>query len=341
MRSFLAFLPFALTAVHADWEIVPTPERVAHLEIPRYVPEITTVETNKSYVVKLDCLGCPFSTRQADAGVVWQSDIPNALVRLHDLYLVKVQYLYLPVAQRLKFTIEKSTESDYALALNGRRILPLDSMPLNIQTWQVPSNLTTDALDTFLLEPPVEAVTIPMAFEHTALYTEKGGQLWIQFDVLGLPVQNVASDQDKEAQKLVQILLHEDKETKELSIQEIQVVTRQDRAQPYRMKCGNLAAVKTRYDPSQWDEYGKFGSWSRTFHVTSAFFDVNRNPIVLPLALMLAFGIIIARRWCQQNRQEKNFVYDDESEVALLDSDYEDSPPAYANIPMIKIEEYD
>jgi hypothetical protein len=81
MRTFIPLSVFVLSVARAEWEIVPTPDKLSNLEIPRFVPEISEVEPKKSYVVKLDCLGCPMATRQSDTEVTWQSNEENALVR--------------------------------------------------------------------------------------------------------------------------------------------------------------------------------------------------------------------------------------------------------------------
>jgi hypothetical protein len=145
-------------------------------------------------------------------------------------------------------------------------------------------------------------------------------------------------------QKLVQVLLRN--ETNELFIEDVQVVARRDRAQPYRMKCGRLAMVQTVFDPTEWDKYGKIGTESRLQNmIVDKISDVwsddfQHNALVLPLALVLAFGIFMLRRWYVRRQQERS-VAEDDAEIALLNGDYEDAPPAYADIPVIKIEEYD
>jgi hypothetical protein len=57
------------------------------------------------------------------------------------------------------------------------------------------------------------------------------------------------------------------------------------------------------------------------------------------LALSLALFVLVIRRVYQQRKQES----EDDAEFALLDTEYgyDDAPPAYADIPLIKIEEYD
>lgn len=230
-------------------------------------------------------------------------------------------------------------------------------MPLNINAWQVPANVTTDDMKLPWLGPIVWGVQLPLQYEHTVLRTEEAGQLWIQFDVTGLPLSETNDPRfpylggepvmlDGEDRKLVQLLLRQQNETSEMFIEDIQVVTRKDRAQPYRMKCGRLAMVRTTFDPTEWDEYGKIGTSSRVQNLVVGkvgdFWSdyVEPNMVVLALALWLAIGVIMFRRQYWQRQQEKRLL-DGDAEFALPGLGYEDAPPAYANLPVIKIEEYD
>jgi hypothetical protein len=230
-------------------------------------------------------------------------------------------------------------------------------MPLNINAWQVPANITTDDMTLLWLGPTAWGVQLPLQYEHTVLRTEEVGQLWIQFDVTGLPLGKSNDPRfpyldaepvtlDGADRKIVQLLLRQQNETSEMSIEDIQVVSRQDRAQPYRMKCGRLAMVRTAFDPADWDEYGKTGTSERTKNLivgkVGDFWSdyVQNNMLVIPIALLLLLCIGALRRWYGRRQQEKDCV-DDDTEIALLSSGYEDAPPAYADIPTIKIEEYD
>ncbi|KAH7082668.1 hypothetical protein BKA63DRAFT_404309 [Paraphoma chrysanthemicola] len=335
MRSFLAFSAFVALVSSAEWNISQPLNQWADEIIPHYAPEITTIEENKAYVVKLDCPGCPFAIKTSDSEVEWQEPPQeNAL--------------------RLQFEIDAMHSSTPSLLLNGRRILPLDPLPLNINAYQVPTNISAEEMQ-LLWQGPTSGVQLPLQYEHTVLRTQENGKLWVQFDVTGLPLSESNDPRfpflngdlvklDMEEQKLVQVLLRN--ETNDLSIEDIQVVARKDRAQPYRMKCGRLAMVQTAFDPTEWDEYGKFGTESRLQNmVASKIGEVwsdgfQRNSLLLPVGLLLAFGAFMLRRWYVRRQDERRDVEDD-AEIALLNRDYEDAPPAYADIPVIKIEEYD
>jgi hypothetical protein len=43
--------------------------------------EIEVVEANKSYIVNLECVGCPFAVQDSNGNEVWQQPYDNALVR--------------------------------------------------------------------------------------------------------------------------------------------------------------------------------------------------------------------------------------------------------------------
>ncbi|KAF2621943.1 hypothetical protein BU25DRAFT_435166 [Macroventuria anomochaeta] len=302
--------------------------------IPDVAPEITVIEANRSYVVKLECPDCPFLVKEGRKAS-WQ-ERDNSLL--------------------LKFDLKDAVSDISIMRLNGATVLPLDPMPLHINAYQVAGNLTHEAMDSIiherLLDPDFAWQTryhqFPLQYEHTLLKTETPGQWWMQFDITGFPWgkdgEPVHFDEDR---RLVQVLVKEEKladgAEKSLSIKDVQIVERYQRAQPIRMKCGKLAMVKTAFDPNEWDEYGKLGSWSRVWNMVFGkigqyWLDhIQHNALLLPLALLLAFLIFFARVWHQRGQQEKAM----DAEYALLESTQEGLPPAYSDIPVIKIEEYD
>lgn len=150
-----------------------------------------------------------------------------------------------------------------------------------------------------------------------------------------------------EDRKLVQILLREEKETRDLLIEDIQLVARKDRVQPYRMKCGRFAMVQTAFDPEEWDEYGRIGTYERLWNIAigkdGSWSDwYQDNVLRISLVLLAVMCIVVVRRHFYLKRQEQRSLRED-AEVALLDPEYDELPPAYADIsiPEIKIEEYD
>lgn len=95
MRLLAALgFPIALAAASAvDWteyEWSYKPDKTADWykqhgqSLPGTAPELTILEDNKSYVVKLECLGCPFRVREIGEVVeTWQEPPQdNSLVLL-------------------------------------------------------------------------------------------------------------------------------------------------------------------------------------------------------------------------------------------------------------------
>lgn len=354
MRFVAALSAISAVAVAADR--LPL-DQGAEPNISLYAPEITVLEPSKAYVVKLDCPGCPFAIKETNTEVHWQQPAQgNAMVRRH--YFFHIAHSNLTVAKRLKLSVETFDSSpNPALLLNGRRILPLDPMPLHINAGQIPANITMDDMTLMLGGPTTSGASIPLQYEHTVLRTEESGQLWIQFDVTGLPLSESNDPRfpylgaeswklEGEDRKLVQLMVRQQNETSEMFIEDIQVVARKDRAQPYRMKCGRLAMVQTTFDPAEWDEYGRFGTSERMQNlVVGKFGDfwfnyVQHSMLLLPFSILLAAGVVMLRSWYLQRKMDQDTLEDD-AEIALLSSEYEDAPPAYADIPVIKIEEYD
>ncbi|KAF2133708.1 hypothetical protein P153DRAFT_280453 [Dothidotthia symphoricarpi CBS 119687] len=279
-------------------------------------PEITVVESNKNYLVKLDCVECPFAVWDSSSEVSWQTPPQdNALL--------------------LNFNIDAQGT---ALLLNGKRILPLDPMPLDVKAPQVAANQTHEIAEI----DEGSQHDLSLQYEHSLLRDKEPGKFWVQFNVTGWVLQQTTVvHMDKVDQKLVQVLLHKEANGTDLRIEEIQVVAREDRKQPYRMKCGRPAIVKTTFDPAEWDEFGKFGTWSRIMNLVLGnlggfwYDNFQHNARVLLLALWLAITVFLVRRWHQARQEEKDVLAEDDAESALLPS-YQ-----YSVIPVIKIEEYD
>ena len=66
---------------------------------------------------------------------------------------------------------------------------------------------------------------------------------------------------------------------------------------------------------------------------------LEENALLLPLTFLFAICMVMARR-LYQIRQQGRLCRED-AETALLGRDSDDTPPPCANIPVIKIEEYD
>jgi hypothetical protein len=240
--------------------------------------------------------------------------------------------------------------SGTALLLNDERIFPLDPMPPRISAIQVPMSLGKEDADPEKVMS--KSIRFPLQYEHTLFRAEGDNELWLQFNVTGL-AWGEESAPFKMGQKVVQVLLrehdaHQQVEGQEgyghpISIAEVSVVGDEDRAQPPRMKCGRLAMVRTSYDPNEWDEYGKYGTWARTWNLIvgklCAFWSahVQSSNLLLPLALLLVVSIVVARRICQLRQQER-VGGGSAAETSLLGCH---AAPPYTDVPVIKIEQYD
>jgi len=244
--------------------------------------------------------------------------------------------------QLLKFVL---TEFNDALLLNDQRIFPLDPMPLNINAKQVTTEVEqeeTDADSEDASNPNKHSrIMFPLQYEHTIFRADEPELWWLQFNVTGLPWGETA-EPIKLGQKIVQILVRkEHDENMEgghiLSIEEVLVVSAKGKMPPPRMKCGKLAMMQTTFDPREWDEYGRFGTLSRAWNAFVGRIQVGKDALLLPLFALLAASLVMARRLFLQRQQEKPGT-DSEAETALLGRD---APPPYADIPVIKIEEYD
>lgn len=253
----------------------------------------------------------------------------------------------------LNFTIDASTS---ALQLNGQPIAPLDPMPLLIHAFQVKANLSSLELaqaERFRLmdgswNSDTEYGAFELQYEHTIVGTREPGKSWIQFDVTGILYTpeiftknpNAHYELRAEGQNLVQILLHETAEPHELFIEDVQVVDRKDRVQPYKMDCGRLAMAQTKFNPLEWDGFGQFGTWSRWFNVlwsnVGSFFG---NILVLLRFLVVLAPVILLFRWRARQQQHVNAVpVGDDAALALLVGENADAPPDFEDVSQEHVE---
>jgi hypothetical protein len=258
----------------------------------------------------------------------------------------------LTVYQMLEFDID---DPGTALLLDGQRIFPLDPMPLHLNAISIPTDITHDDIERGSYSSLPKRMTYPLQYVHTVFRARKNGFVWVQFNVTGLPFGETTEPVPM-GQKVVQILLRERHHREEvdngkiesstkLSIVDINIVDAKMRVQPPRMECGKLAMVQTTFDPNDWDDYGRLGTWSRTWNIflekLGQFWveKLEDNALLLPLILLLAICVVMARRLYQLRQQES--LCREDAETALLGRDDDDTSPPYADIPVIKIEEYD
>ncbi|KAI4613527.1 uncharacterized protein J4E87_009828 [Alternaria ethzedia] len=280
-------------------------------------------EAGREYTVKLECVGCPLRAWTSPHKAEWLHPAPrNSLL--------------------LKFAL---AEFNDALLLNDQRIFPLDPMPLNINAKQVTTEVEQEETDADSEDGPNpnrhRRILFPLQYEHTVFRADEPELWWLQFNATGLPWGETA-EPIKLGQRIVQILVRKEHDGNMeggyiLSIEEVLVVSAKGKMPPPRMKCGKLAMMQTTFDPREWDEYGKFGTLSRVWNAFVGRIQVGKDALLLPLFALLAASLVMARRLFLQRQQEKPGT-DSEAETALLGRD---APPPYADIPVIKIEEYD
>ncbi|KAF2475456.1 uncharacterized protein BDR25DRAFT_213162 [Lindgomyces ingoldianus] len=295
---------------------------------PEVAPAITTVEDEKSYIVKLECIGCPFRVRNKYPVLeTWQEPAQdNSLL--------------------LNFTIDDSQPS---LLLNGETITPLAPLPLNIYAFQTPANLSTGIMDEIesieMLDSSWTLGTkygrFSLQYEHTQLATEHPGEEWIQFDITAIHIRHTqynpsSAKLDKKGQRIVQLLIAKgfvgDKPM--LMIKDIQTIERNDRKQPLKMSCGKYAMIQTGFNPLEWDYYGKFGTMTRKVHLvlwkTAAFFE--ENALVLITLSLIFGGVTIIRRIISWRGVRPIGLTQEDVEAALLASEYDDSRSEYFEV---------
>lgn len=331
MRSFIALsLPVAFAASVAvrdvEWSYMPDKTADWYRDngkpLPELAPDLTTVEESQSYIVKLDCLGCPFRVRRlGEVYETWEEPArENSLL--------------------LNFTIDAAEPT---LLLNGERIAPTPLLPLSISAFQTPANLSKEIMGKMARQqmldsswhPGTKYGTFELQYEHTILRTEEGDE-WIQFDVTDAHRRGLnpgSAKLDKEGQKMVQVKLlrlssGQDNPPTTLSIADIQVVEHKDRVQPMKMKCGKLSATRTKYNPTEWDYYGRFGSWTRSWHLVlwrSLDFFERTAPLLIIFSVILGvFGLV---RWVKKRNQKRAVALaKDDAEATLLAPGYEDAP---------------
>jgi hypothetical protein len=81
--QFLATVnAIAVVAIGAASAAEPLSQQTDHV-VSLNTQEIEVIEANKTYVVKLECVGCPFPVQYPNGDRVWMISQDNALVREH------------------------------------------------------------------------------------------------------------------------------------------------------------------------------------------------------------------------------------------------------------------
>lgn len=78
------FVVFGLASAAAATK--PLERRFSSPELPQYAPEVTVVQPNNSYIVKLECLGCPFALFESQRNVTWQQPPQDNSLVCNDMF---------------------------------------------------------------------------------------------------------------------------------------------------------------------------------------------------------------------------------------------------------------
>ncbi|KAF2652397.1 hypothetical protein K491DRAFT_681406 [Lophiostoma macrostomum CBS 122681] len=334
MRSSLLYsLPLASAAVAVDQSWSYEPDKTADWyqghsqELPKVAPEITTVEAGKSYVVKLDCVGCPFRVRQKYELVeTWQEHPQDSSLLLN-------------------FTI---SEDPLGIFLDDKDISILPPRPPPITAFQIPGNTSQEIMSKMVDQNMMshdawnlgtKYGTFELEYEHALLATPRYGEQYLQFDVTRIHMRSTHNpgsySMDRDGQKMVQLLLVQDmsNDKLELTIKDIQVIERQDRQDPIKMDCGKYAIITRKFNPLEWDYYGKFGTAERAWHqiLWDTLKFIDRNGLIIIIVSLVA-GIYSLVRWVM-GRNKRQFAAQptEDAEVGLLQADYTDAPPEYTD----------
>ncbi len=225
-------------------------------------------------------------------------------------------------------------------------------MPLYISAFQTPANLSQDTVDkisaTHMLSDDWHVGTrfgqCQLQYEVALLSQGEYGHIWYQFDVTGIHMlsgSNQGSYQlERQEQKMVQMSIREDLKTGNFIIEDVDVVVREDRVMPIRMKCGRYAVRRASFRPQDWDYYGQFGTSERFWHLFA--WTWLRPDSLVKFALLIVLALV-ARRFVLR-RQMKADMRDmqpeelEEAEAALLGAGYAhgEAPPQYTHSPALE-----
>ncbi|CAI6334184.1 unnamed protein product [Periconia digitata] len=282
--------------------------------------EVTLVREGESYIVKLDCPGCPLNK-----GMTVEKEKEWRGVMGEDALILNI-------------TLSPCKRS---LTLASTPLYPLPAgNPPTYRVIQTLSSLSPHALDTIapLVAPPTRSQEwfnyVDLAYTHRILATPNAGQFILQLDVTGvvyrehntssLKLYNFPTEADE--RKVIEILVSQHLEDRHIKphISSIALLPPSHVKPPLKMKCGRPAARITSFNPLEWDSFGKLGSAARTWNVfwtrMAAFF---MGPGLLCMFVTAGVGaVLLVRRRVVEARAEKGWdevgVDGDEGVVLLM-----------------------
>jgi hypothetical protein len=188
---------------------------------------------------------------------------------------------------------------------------------------------------------------LELGYKHARLATKQPDLEYLQFDITSINSRRSGHmeifDLNKEDQKMIEMLLHrgvkDNQETVE--IRTIDAVQRAQKQEPLKMPCGRDAMLVTEYNPKEWDEFGRIGTWSHTWNQLQAESWFARNWLNIHFAVAaVAICVLIRRRWAQRGLQTAEMREQEDVEASLLSVEDGDAPPAYEQETMLPCPEY-
>ncbi|OCL08553.1 hypothetical protein AOQ84DRAFT_439508 [Glonium stellatum] len=333
MRSFSVLIPlFAagaaashLGATSENWRDYTwsyEPEQTANyykdhgFKPPSVATDITPVELQKSYIVKMECLGCPFRVRElGQTYEPWAKEpVDNSLL--------------------LNFTVDS-----HVLLLNGKRIAPLAPLPLKLWAYQTPTNLSAPIMGKIIemkmLDESWKVGTkygmFELSYSHTRMLEDRYTEI-LQFDVIYVDISSGSNpggkELDRPGQKVVQMRLSRKNYGEGLKIKTIELVDRDDIIKDTKFKrpCGKDTSIQTVFRSTEWDYYGHKGTWERTFNLVSwTIGEWLSDHILLFILAGICFAgyfLVLLRARYQQRAMRRG---EEDTEAALLEEAEEDA----------------
>ncbi|KAI9708204.1 MAG: hypothetical protein M1820_004158 [Bogoriella megaspora] len=262
-------------------------------EVPPIADSVTEVKPGLNYIVKLDCLGCPFDVRGT---YIWdqyeQPGRPNSLL--------------------FNFTLSRNQLS---LLLNGESIFPLRQRRSGLQAYQVEANASAGLLQNIINHEMLDESwklgtrfgTYDISFDAT-LQSEAGPrQTHLMFDIVGMSYTHQTKRHDyildAHDQRIIWLVLQREEYRPKMKIEDIQLLSRCDFLSKHSENlCGNIrkSLVKSKsrawrvsFRVWEWDYYGKLGTVSHGWHFFWSNFWYCFNVAVVPVGFVVCLVLTL------------------------------------------------
>ncbi|KAI9657727.1 MAG: hypothetical protein M1821_002903 [Bathelium mastoideum] len=257
-------------------------------EIPEPASPVTEIRRGTSYIVKLDCRGCPF----------YQLD-----------YLRNYHYEHpgRPNSLLLNFTL---AANQLSLLLNGRRVFPLQEQTSHIRAYQVQANASNELLgkigESRMLDETFRMGTrfgiYRLSFDETLQSAQGSRRTHLSFDIVGITYwhQSVRQDVllDAPEQQIIRVVLEREKFRPRFLIKDIQLPERcEARSKNAGLPCHNIRSSllhssrgrnRISFRDWEWDLYGKIGTFGHAWSFLWRTADDH------PFLSMVCFVLVVA-----------------------------------------------